>query len=308
MSAAPGAGSAVAEVADGVAEAVLGIDRGGARLWGILARPTRAPASETAVLVVVGGPQYRAGSHRMFVSLCRRLAAAGHPALRFDYAGMGDSDGPLPEFRACGPDLRAALDAVSTACPDVRRIVVWGLCDAASAALIFMSDDPRVAGIVAVNPWARSEATLAAARVRHYYAARLLQADFWRKLLGGGLRWRESLQSLAGDLRRARARPAAEPADASVPFQTRMAHGLARLRGSMLLILSGNDLTAKEFLQCVEGSPAWRGLLDDPKVRRVDLADADHTLSRRSWLAAAENETLAWLRDIGAPAGPAAHP
>ena len=52
--------------------------------------------------------------------------------------------------------------------------------------------DSRVAGIVAANPWARSAATLAATQLKHYYVARLLQPEFWRKLLRGGLRWTDS--------------------------------------------------------------------------------------------------------------------
>ena len=44
----------------------------------------------TAVLVVVGGPQVRAGSHRHFVQLARHLATHGHAVMRFDVRGMGD--------------------------------------------------------------------------------------------------------------------------------------------------------------------------------------------------------------------------
>jgi dipeptidyl aminopeptidase/acylaminoacyl peptidase len=49
----------------------------GDMLMGILTRP-EAPA-QTGVVVVVGGPQYRVGSHRQFVLLSRELAAAGYP-------------------------------------------------------------------------------------------------------------------------------------------------------------------------------------------------------------------------------------
>lgn len=278
-----------------------------ARLWGILAQPRAdTPPADTAVLIVVGGPQYRAGSHRQFVLLARALAAAGFPALRFDYTGMGDSEGERRAFDAAGPDIRAALDTLARACPDVRRIVVWGLCDAASAALMFATADPRVAGIVVANPWARSEATLAAATVKHYYGARLLQRDFWRKLLGGGVDWRASLRALAANLMQARRGGAAARDAGRETFQDAMARGLARFRGEVLLIVSGNDLTAKEFLGCAGSSAAWKGLLADRKVRRVDLAEADHTFSRRVWHEAVENETIAWLKRLApAPAGAA---
>lgn len=289
-------------------EEVLAFNCGPQQLLGIVARPVALP-SPVGVVVAVGGPQYRVGSHRQFVSLARRLAAAGHPTLRFDCRGMGDSEGAMQTFEQSGPDLQAAIDALCAAHPPLRQVVVWGLCDAASAALMFATSHPRVAGIVAANPWARSAASLAATQVKHYYAARLMQAEFWSKLLRGRFDWRSSLRSFAGKLRDAtRASADTGPATASphAPFQTRMARGLAAFPGRVLLMLSGNDLTAQEFLQYTAGSPAWQGLLADRKVSRVDIDGADHTFSSRHWQERAEAATLAWLRDLGAPAGHAA--
>ena len=79
-------------------------------LVGVLA--TSATAGETGVVVVVGGPQYRVGSHRQFVHLARCLAEHGYPTLRFDCRGMGDSEGAPPGFEAIAPDLDAAVTAV----------------------------------------------------------------------------------------------------------------------------------------------------------------------------------------------------
>jgi exosortase A-associated hydrolase 1 len=282
------------------AEEVLGFECDGCSLWGIVSRPPAGVAqAATAVVIAVGGPQYRVGSHRQFVLLARRLAAAGYPVLRFDYRGMGDSEGDLRNFEGAGPDLRAAIDAMWGACPGVRQVVVWGLCDAASAALMFATEDARVAGIVAANPWARSEATLAVAQVKHYYGARLLQREFWAKLLRGGIDWRDSLRSLLGSLKGARRHYLkSSPAD-HASFQTRMARGLARFRGRVLLVLSGNDLTAKEFLQYAASDATWKGLLDKPGIHRVDLPESDHTFSTRGWLQRVEEETLAWLKTLG---------
>ncbi|MGB0712180.1 MAG: hydrolase 2, exosortase A system-associated, partial [Gammaproteobacteria bacterium] len=87
------------------------------------------------VVVVVGGPQYRVGSHRQFVLLARDLAGAGIPVMRFDYNGMGDSEGGSAHFEACGGDIRAAVDALVEGCPSLGGVVLWGLCDGASAAM-----------------------------------------------------------------------------------------------------------------------------------------------------------------------------
>jgi exosortase A-associated hydrolase 1 len=283
-----------------VVEEVVTFSCDQARLWGVLSRPAPSVATaDTAVLIVVGGPQYRVGSHRQFVLLARAFAAAGHPTLRFDYTGMGDSEGSLRTFDTTAADLHAALDTLAGACPASPRIVVWGLCDAASAALMFASGDPRVAGIVAANPWARSEATLAATRLKHYYVTRLLQRDFWAKLLRGGLRWSDSWRALRGSLANAVARaPANSAGTQKIDFQVAMARGLARLHGEVLLILSGNDLTAREFIEYTRSSSAWRGLLQQPKVTRIELAEADHTFSQRHWLDRVIAESIAWLQRL----------
>lgn len=271
---------------------------GEAQLCGILSQvPAGVSAAPTAVVIVVGGPQYRAGSHRQFVLLARHLALHGVTAFRFDYQGMGDSDGHRRSFEDIGPDLKAAVDAVQHACPSIRRFVLWGLCDAASAAMLFAAEDTRVSGIVIANPWARSEASLAATTVKYYYLARLMQREFWSKLLRGGLDWRHSIGALLRNVQRARSTAGGRAsASGPAPFQTRMAQGLARFRGRALLVLSGNDLTAKEFLQYTASATAWQGLLEGPKITRVDVPDADHTFSASHWRAEVERATLAWLQ------------
>ena len=69
---------------------------GGERMLGILALP--AVPADIGIVLVVGGPQTRVGSHRQFVLLSRCLAAAGYAVLRFDYRGMGDSSGEQRGF------------------------------------------------------------------------------------------------------------------------------------------------------------------------------------------------------------------
>src|SRR5690606_19047994 len=138
-------------------ERALVFECSGDSLVGIAALP-RLPSTMTRVLVVVGGPQYRAGSHRQFVLLSRRLAGRGIPCMRFDYRGIGDSTGEPRGFEAVDDDVRAAIDEFCAQMPDIEQIVLWGLCDGASAACLYARKDPRVAGLVLLNPWVRTEA------------------------------------------------------------------------------------------------------------------------------------------------------
>lgn len=263
-------------------------------LIGILARPEQ-PA-DLGIVIVVGGPQTRVGSHRQFVLLARALASAGYPVLRFDVRGMGDSTGTQRNFEHITPDIAAAIDTLQEHCPAVRRVVLWGLCDAASAALLYCDEtrDPRVAGLCLLNPWVRSEATLAKTQVKHYYGQRLLQREFWAKLLSGRLNVFASVAELLRKLGQASSAPA--PA---LGFQEHMARGWKHFTGPILLILSGNDYTAKEFREYAAGAPSWRGLLEQAGITRVDVPDADHTFSSQQWRDSVENACLDWLKRNG---------
>ncbi len=279
-------------------EEALMFDCRGEPLVGIL-HP--APGGDTAVVVVVGGPQYRAGSHRQFVLLARALAGAGYPALRFDYRGMGDSRGDAQDFEQASDDIACAIDALQQRLPEVRHVVLWGLCDGASAALMYCDDtrDPRVRGVCALNPWVRSEATLASTQLKHYYTQRLVSVQFWAKLLRGQVAF-GALKELGRKIRAATRTSISHAADNDAPpadFRQRMARGWQHAGGRILLILSGDDYTAKEFIEQAGADKTWRTLLAQPRVRRHTVDNADHTFSDEASRLAAERLTIEWLRN-----------
>lgn len=261
-------------------------------LVGVLARP-ESPA-ETGVVIIVGGPQTRIGSHRQFVLLARQLAAAGYPVLRFDYRGMGDASGDQRDFLAVSEDIGVAIDTLTSSCPLVKKIVLWGLCDAASAALLYLdeTDDPRVSGLILLNPWVRSAESLAQTQIEHYYGRRLLEKEFWWKLFTGRLPLLASAREFFTKLRLARTPSPRRPA---ASFQERMARAWRAFPGRILLILAGEDYTAKEFLAVAASDPSWQGLLTQPNVYRQDVPEADHTFSSTRWRKIVENHCLAWL-------------
>lgn len=265
----------------------------GEPLYGVLSLPEQ-PAVR-GVLIIVGGPQYRAGSHRQFTLLARTLAERGIPVQRFDYRGMGDSDGAQRDFSDVELDVRAAVDHFMKAVPGMREVVLWGLCDGASAALFYASQDARVRGLVLLNPWVRTEGGAARATLKHYYRGRLLQGELWRKLLSGRFdaraAWRSLRQLLAAS--RAVELPRAELAPTDLP--TRMLAAWTRFRGPVLLILSGADLTAKEFTELAGASPAWQNLLARTGTTRHELDEADHTFSRRAWRDQVADWTANWV-------------
>lgn len=264
------------------------------------------------VLVVVGGPQYRVGSHRQFTLMCRELAAQGVATMRFDFRGMGDSDGAMRDFQRVAPDICAAVDAFCAAVPGLRQVVLWGLCDGASASLMYAHCDERVHGLVLLNPWVRTPEGLAKVQIRHYYWSRLSDYSFWSKVASGRFPVIDSVRSFSNALLVATGirQVATDKADAAVvgdaashvvsaqhvSLPDRMADGLSRFRGKVLLILSGNDLTAQEFEGIAEGSKRWRGLLADARITHRKLDGANHTFSKRVWRDQVAAWTVEWIR------------
>lgn len=264
----------------------------GQTLLGIVSHPDDA-GGDTGVVIVVGGPQYRVGSHRQFALLARHLAAAGMPVLRFDVRGMGDSSGAPRAFSELDDDIGAAITALQEACPAAQRIVLWGLCDAASASLLYWQRqrDPRLAGLALINPWVRSEAGLAQARIKHYYRQRLMQPAFWRKLASGRLAPLRALRDGWRNLRLARRAKRA----ADLGFQPLMAQALHHFPGALLCVLSGQDITAQEFADWADHELAdldWRRRRGW-QIHTLDAAD--HTFSDPDCQAMLEAHTLAWL-------------
>lgn len=262
------------------------------------------------VVVVVGGPQYRVGSHRQFVLLARALASAGIPVLRFDYRGMGDSSGSQRSFATVDDDIKSAIDALCEHVMTLKKIVVWGLCDAASAALFYAHKDPRVAGLVLLNAWVRTDAGMARAYLKHYYLQRLFSREFWKKAFSGQWSVRASLMSLmetANKLQQPVAKTtvsaqatgtATTPVVESPPLPAAMLASWERFDGKVLLILSGNnDYVADEFRDLIKSTRHWRNVIKRSSTTRREFPQANHTFSRADWREQVAKWTREWIHD-----------
>jgi exosortase A-associated hydrolase 1 len=270
------------------------------------------------ITVVAGGPQYRGGVGRQLVQLARELAASGTPVLRFDYRGLGDGEGIYRGFEQVESDLRAAIDVFRARMPEVTEFVLWGGCDAAAAIMINAWKYPEVTGIMVGNPWVHTEETGDAVTVKHHYAKRIREKDFWLKVLRGQFNPLPALVTLGRTVlarlrQKLASRPSASPHDAatpaddpSQPFVTRMRNGMARFGGDVLLLMSGRSLVSKEFDELVASDPAWQRAMATPRhLARHDMPEADQTYSS----VASRSEVIAvarqWLHDPMAPLQPA---
>ncbi len=276
---------------------------GGSPLVGML-HPAAGNQEVGVLVMVAGGPQYRIGGHRQLVLWARKISAQGFPVFRFDFSGMGDSYGEYLDFENTEDDIGAALNRFFEETPSLKQVVLWGECNACSASLVYAHKDPRVNGIVMLNPWVRTEQGQAKAVVKHYYLNRLTQRSFWAKVVSLKFDFLDSIRSALQMISLARGqveggqdkaeRSAAPDLDLR-PLPDRMLDGLSRFNGRIMLVMSGRDLISREFDDLLQAVPAWRKHLAARSLVRHDLKYADHTFSSREWRDQVAEWGIDWL-------------
>ncbi|MBL4894403.1 MAG: hypothetical protein JKY59_05960, partial [Emcibacter sp.] len=161
------------------------------------------------------------------------------------------------------------------------------------------TEHKAVSHIILANPWVRSEAGLAKAYVKHYYLDRLKSPEFWRKIFSGHLNITSALSGFWSNFRQAfrKEEPSSEsaPEEDNRPFPERMLSGLRDFQGKTLLIMSGNDLVAREFDDLISADKAWKNIMGEKISSRLDIAETDHTFSTEKWRGQVAAGTADWL-------------
>ena len=238
----------------------------------------------SGLLIVTGGSQTRIGSHRMFERLAASVAAAGHPCFRFDRRGVGDSEGEDPGYKESGPDIAAALGAFRASCPQLERIVGFGLCDGGTALSLFGAQ-AGIDALLLANPWfveAETDAPPAAA-IKLHYRDRLMSVDGWKKLLGGSVSYKKILKGLL--------KIAAPP---PTDLAGEVARALSARSLPLTMVLARRDNTAVAAAD-IWNSPAYRSIrANNPEP--IFIETDSHTFARAGDEAALGEAVLGALR------------
>lgn len=285
------------------AEIPLVFDCLGDDLVGVVHKP-EAPAIVGVLAIVAGGPQYRAGVGRGMVSMARELAGNGVAVMRFDYRGLGDSAGTFLGYESIAEDIAAAVRAFRREVPDIQRVVLWGGCDAASAAMIHGWKVPGVFSLVLGNPWV-STAEIRSVVLRKHYLKRLGERFFWRKLLSSQYNLvdyaRAGTQKIIASFKSLVLGLESSGGSHSAAKQTpldKMLAGLIGFEGPVLFIMSGQSLVTHEFDELLSRDPAWRAAYGRPSCKRVDLPDADQTFSDKNSRERVNAAILDWVNEL----------
>jgi dienelactone hydrolase len=128
----------------------------GQTLSGILTEPEGGSAKRTLLLVTAGLiPKH--GPFRLYAEIARRLAGEGFASLRFDLGGVGDSrvlNSELPLKLRTELEIRAAADFLCGREKLTHGLAIGGLCSGAEDAFRYAENDPRVAHVFMIDPFA----------------------------------------------------------------------------------------------------------------------------------------------------------
>jgi len=235
-----------------------------------------------AVIVVVGGAQTRVGSHRQFVCLARALAKQGVDVFRFDHSGVGDSSGDDVNFEKVKFDIDAAVHFFKSKLPGGVELSLWGLCDAASAIALYVEEfgQNEINHLVLLNPWVYQPKTAAKTKLTSYYLLRFKQLSFWRKLLTGSVKFLDTIKDVNKHSQVARLN---DETSCKSSFIDEMLSGISIFSNRIDIILSENDLVAKEFLLLSKTSKEWKHAIHRSNVTLHNVPHANHTFAKQRW-------------------------
>jgi uncharacterized protein len=293
-------------------------NRAGQTLHAILHAPEPA-RSGTGVVLLSPGIKSRVAPHRLYWKMARRFSELGFPVLRFDFSGLGDSEGRIEDhlmadlYRGIqlGRYVDETLDAIQwfREKGGVDRVVLAGLCGGAITGLLAAARCTDVAGVLgiglpvtldgsAVDKVAMmSDGQLRG--VRQKYLRKVTDRSSWRRVLTFKTDFRLLAHSL-GLVRRPRvtAVPGTGPTvlggNGNPAFPPALAQTLTR-GVPVLLVYGGADRLYWDYREkFAEPQAAFLEAFGD--VLNVHVIDrANHVLTFDEWQQELHDTSRAWL-------------
>jgi uncharacterized protein len=297
----------------------------GQKLFGTLHLPVAGTPKRPCVVLLSPGVKMRVGPGRLYVPLTQALNELGHPVLRFDFFGLGDSEGELAETMLAdiynhievGRYVDDTLAAISwLRAQGHERFVLGGLCGGAITALLAARREPAVIGLLSLG----MTVTLAsnAATPGKYLTARQLEGKrsmYFRNLLKPSSLWRfitfrSDYGTIWHSMKRLIVKPKAKPAVTAAPgaeqlppeqrgnanplFPPAYFEFLQR-GGKALMVFSEKDRLWSEYEEKFEQPFAERLKPLAAQIEKHVIPSANHVMSLQEWQREMVDVSRAWL-------------
>lgn len=300
-------------------EAVVFPNRNALKLFGILHRPVDVPEREVGVIFLSPGVKSRVAPHRLYVKMTESLLRQGYPVLRFDFFGLGDSEGELPEKELADlyatvqdgryiDDTLCAMDWMEERL-GLKQFVLAGLCGGALTGLFAAAKDSRARGALGLGlPVALDGRTADASEfmtqgqlqeVGRSYLRKLFSLEAWLRLLtfktDYRMLWRAVSQRIVRKWMPRKTNLVATTSSNLNPLFKASFREFLSNDGSLLLVFSGADRLAWEFKEKFSQPFAKHieAFRDDYELHTIP--NANHILSNPEWRHEVQNIADAWF-------------
>jgi exosortase A-associated hydrolase 1 len=274
------------------------------RLYGILHLPDTVMNPSTIVIIITGGPQVRIGAHRLYVQLSRFLCEHNIATLRFDYEGMGDSEGDFVGFQYAEASIDTATNYLRQKFKGKSNFLFWSLCDGATAAVLYAARNLEdVNGLILCNPLVLTEQGLARSTIKHYYINRIFNKKFLSKLIRFEVDVKETFKSLWKYISDAYLRGEASPDMSSAvtwELPDVVFDSLGSFEKPVGIILSANDIVASNFQDEMQKSEIMKMACKTNHITSCIINGADHTFTDPSAKEELFAVTLQMIRELTA--------
>jgi hypothetical protein len=291
-------------------------NKDGHRLFCIVHEPFADARRDAAILLLSPGVKNRIAPHRLYNKMAAQYAALGFFVLRFDFHGLGDSEGEVREplladlygsiqvGRYCD-DTRSAMDWMRRTF-GIERFILGGLCGGAITGVLAGADDRSVVGIFGLGLPVMMDganvdkvANMTAGQLRgmrERYLRKLLDPTAWVRLLTFKTNFRQLLRALRAQKRPARPPAPPPPGSNANPYFPPAFLQMLEDKRPVLLVFSGADRLYAEFQEKFLAYYHDRVAAHGDLLELVVVEDANHVFTFTAWQQEMLLRTSSWLQ------------
>jgi uncharacterized protein len=311
-------------VNNGSMEPVTFVNSKGDLLFGILHEPieTNDANNDTCILLLSPGVKMRVAPHRLYIDMAENFITEGFSVLRFDFWGLGDSEGDFNETYLADlygeiqigcyvNDTRCAMDWLSNV-KGFSKFILGGLCGGAITALLTGAEDNRCVGLLSIGipvildsqnidknkyltQWQKRSLRLGYFRnlfnLNSWYRLLTLKSDF--HLILQLLFFSNDSKSSTKDNQNNQAKKGNVN-----PFFAPKFFDLLSRQVNVILIFSGSDRLLYEFNEKFIQQYKDRFDMYSDQITQHVIPNANHILSNTEWKTQMINFSSDWLKTI----------
>jgi len=142
-------------------ESIIFHNKAGLNLFGILQKPKINKYPDKAIIILSPGIKSRVAPHRLYIKMARIFSDMGFIVFRFDFYGLGDSEGEIEETLVAdlygsiqvGRFKQDTIDAIDWIDKNlsISKIILFGLCGGALTGLLSGELDKRVISLIGIG-------------------------------------------------------------------------------------------------------------------------------------------------------------